>query len=102
MIIASPRALAIILIIILLWSSVLYINPGFKLIPVQSQSSQATFDDAFGQINHGLTGRKVAVNTSPCDSGLAIDSADPIDAAKAIDICKLTTGPSADWGISIR
>ncbi len=37
------------------------------------------------------------VNTS-CDSGLALNSADPVDAAKAIDICKISSGES-DWGL---
>ena len=33
-----------------------------------------------------------------CDTGLALDSANPVDAARAIDICKLSSGPT-DWGL---
>jgi hypothetical protein len=35
---------------------------------------------------------------STCDAGLALDSADPLDAAKAIDICKTSDDPE-DWGL---
>jgi hypothetical protein len=34
----------------------------------------------------------------PCDSGIAIDSANPIDAARAIELCHQPTGPK-DWGV---
>jgi hypothetical protein len=34
----------------------------------------------------------------PCDTGLAIDSTDPMDAAKAIEMCKVSTG-IRDWGV---
>ena len=33
-----------------------------------------------------------------CDAGLALNSSDPLDAAKAIDICKTSSGPG-DWGL---
>ena len=33
-----------------------------------------------------------------CDTGLALDDASPVNAAKAIDICKLSSGPG-DWGL---
>lgn len=33
-----------------------------------------------------------------CDDMLALDSNDPLDAARAIELCKLSTGPQ-DWGI---
>ena len=33
-----------------------------------------------------------------CDDGLAIDSMDPLDALKAIELCKVSTGDK-DWGI---
>ncbi|EYF08459.1 choice-of-anchor L domain-containing protein [Chondromyces apiculatus] len=34
-----------------------------------------------------------------CDSGLAIDSQDPLLAARAIELCKDSTGPG-DWGLT--
>lgn len=34
----------------------------------------------------------------PCDGMLAIDSLDPLDAAKAVDLCKMSTG-FVDWGV---
>jgi len=33
-----------------------------------------------------------------CDSGLPLDSTDPADAARAVDLCKNSTG-ATDWGI---
>jgi hypothetical protein len=35
----------------------------------------------------------------PCDSGLAIDSADPYDGARAIGLCKVSTDPG-EWGVA--
>jgi hypothetical protein len=38
-------------------------------------------------------------NVAPdCDSGLALDDADPISGAKAVDLCKFASGPD-DWGV---
>ncbi|MEP7126934.1 MAG: hypothetical protein ABJE95_38740 [Byssovorax sp.] len=38
-------------------------------------------------------------NVAPlCDTGLALDDADPLSAAHAIELCKLSTGPKS-WGI---
>jgi len=34
----------------------------------------------------------------PCDKGLAIGDEDPLAAAKAAELCKLSTGPK-DWGV---
>ncbi len=34
----------------------------------------------------------------PCDTGLALDSNDPMDGAKAIELCKAASGPK-DWGV---
>jgi hypothetical protein len=34
----------------------------------------------------------------PCDAGLALDSTDPMDGAKAIELCKKANGPK-DWGV---
>ncbi|MEZ4441465.1 MAG: choice-of-anchor L domain-containing protein [Polyangiaceae bacterium] len=33
-----------------------------------------------------------------CDSGLAIDSADPLDAARAMGLCKMSAG-NGEWGV---
>jgi hypothetical protein len=33
----------------------------------------------------------------PCDTGLTIDSVDAMDAARAVDLCQLATGPK--WGV---
>jgi len=33
-----------------------------------------------------------------CDSGLAIDSIDPMDGARAVDLCKQSSGPG-EWGV---
>lgn len=34
-----------------------------------------------------------------CDANLAIDDPDPVNAAKAVDICKISAGPG-DWGLA--
>lgn len=34
----------------------------------------------------------------PCDAALAIDDKNPLSAARAVDLCKVSAGPS-DWGI---
>lgn len=34
----------------------------------------------------------------PCDTGLAIDDQDPMAAVRAVDLCKMSTGPG-DWGV---
>jgi hypothetical protein len=33
-----------------------------------------------------------------CDDALAVDDADPLSAARAVDLCKMSTGPN-DWGV---
>ncbi len=35
-----------------------------------------------------------------CDAMLALDSNDPMDAARAVDLCKVSTGPK-DWGVIV-
>ena len=35
----------------------------------------------------------------PCDAALAIDDADPMGAAKAVELCKQAAGPK-DWGVT--
>jgi len=34
-----------------------------------------------------------------CDSGLSIDSTDPMDGARALGLCKISNGPD-DWGVA--
>ncbi|APR77718.1 Cell division protein FtsH [Minicystis rosea] len=34
-----------------------------------------------------------------CDVGLVIDDLDPLSAAKAMDLCKLSSGAANDWGL---
>ncbi|WP_437305015.1 hypothetical protein [Sorangium sp. So ce388] len=34
----------------------------------------------------------------PCDEGLPLDDADPLNAAKAVELCKISKGPG-DWGV---
>jgi hypothetical protein len=35
----------------------------------------------------------------PCDTGLDIASLEPLDAVKAVDLCKMSNGMMNDWGI---
>lgn len=46
----------------------------------------------------GVAKDRILGQPDACDAGLAIDSADPLDAARAIDICKMAAGPD-DWGL---
>lgn len=34
-----------------------------------------------------------------CDTGLAADDADPLNAARAVELCKMSAGPN-DWGVT--
>ncbi len=36
---------------------------------------------------------------TPCDTGLAIDSMDPLDAARAVDLCQTSDGTATSWGV---
>lgn len=36
---------------------------------------------------------------SPCDTGLVIDTSNPMDGAKAVELCKVSSGPT-DWGVA--
>lgn len=38
-------------------------------------------------------------NVEICDMGLASNTADPLDLARAMDICRMTTMASTDWGL---
>ncbi len=49
-------------------------------------------------IDENCNGQIDEVDTTLCDATLAIDSTDPLDAVKAIDLCKMSTGLK-DWGL---
>ncbi len=38
-------------------------------------------------------------NGTPCDMGLDVASMDPTDAARAVDLCKTSSGMPNDWGV---
>jgi hypothetical protein len=81
---------------------VLYGSIGWSTFPRHDQLAvHPAFTKSNDEFEQGFllkTGRMSQGNTTTCDSGLAIDSSDPVDAAKAIDICKFSTGDS-DWGL---
>jgi len=61
--------------------------------PLTPLSSHIKIQDQIGN-----SPKNIANDLGPCDSGLALDSYDPLDAAKAIDICKTAADPD-DWGL---
>ncbi|MCC6554623.1 MAG: putative metal-binding motif-containing protein [Polyangiaceae bacterium] len=64
------------------------INPG--AVEVATGPGEVPLDeDCSGQIDDVVPS---------CDDNLAVDDADPVNAAKAVDLCKLAAGP-ADWGL---
>ncbi len=73
--------------------------------------NQGDCDDCNAQINPGaieVTGVTPAVDDdcdgkvdnapAPCDDNIALDTSDPVEAAKAIEICKSATS-AKDWGL---
>jgi hypothetical protein len=61
------------------------VNPGAYDFP-----GDAVDDDCSGD---------AAKTNEGCDTGLALDSSDPKDAARAIGLCKFTDEGSKDWGV---
>jgi hypothetical protein len=62
-------------------------------------ATRLSWMDAFtNRLDNSPTTRSITDDLGPCDAGLAIDSSDPVDAAQAIEICKIAAGPS-DWGL---
>src|SRR4051812_27762667 len=42
--------------------------------------------------------KQIDETDAPCDTGLKVDDADPMNAVRATDLCKVSTGPD-DWGV---
>jgi hypothetical protein len=90
--------LPIFLMLMLFGSTRWFNSTGHKNLTAQSRSLMETSMVGYEGGKLELEGRKSSVSTGTCDSGLALDSYDPLDAARAIDICKISTGLS-DWGL---
>jgi hypothetical protein len=43
-------------------------------------------------------GTKDEAPPPPCDDALVIDTLEPLDASRAVDLCKMSSGPT-DWGV---
>jgi hypothetical protein len=56
------------------------------------------FPPAPGQnpIDYDCDGKTDEANS--CDDGLSIDDLDPLDATRAVELCKISSGPN-DWGV---
>lgn len=65
------------------------VNPGAIEVISNDPMMAPADEDCDGQTDN------VAV---ACDSGLALNSSDPLDGARAIELCKQATGPE-DWGV---
>jgi hypothetical protein len=59
------------------------VNPGAIEIP------NALDDDCDGSVDN---------LPQPCDGAIALDDSDPVTAARAIELCRLASGPT-DWGL---
>jgi hypothetical protein len=74
---------------------------GVKAGTPASTTGFLTGGDATGTTGSGVMcsddGCITDADQMPCDSGLAVDSADAMDAAKAIGLCKVSNGTG--WGV---
>ncbi|MGE5181885.1 MAG: choice-of-anchor L domain-containing protein [Acidobacteriota bacterium] len=61
------------------------VNPGAFDVPGNNVD-----DDCDGKVDE---------SEGPCDTGLASNSSDPMDYAKAIDLCQTTTMADRTWGV---
>jgi hypothetical protein len=106
-----PKIAIFILIVIplLILASSQHLKRGYAAKPIVSTffvnadaSGTATGQSWMGalpnRIENSPPTARITDDLGPCDAGLAIDSSDPVDAAQAIDICKIAAGPS-DWGL---
>jgi hypothetical protein len=67
-------------------------NRNPNAIEVPTPPGKEAFDeDCDGQIDED--------DSVLCDDTLALDTNDPMDAARAMELCKLSTGPK-DWGVT--
>jgi len=57
------------------------------------------FDLAGNGIDEDCDGADALPGAAACDTGLAIDSGDPDDGARAIGLCTFTTETSGRWGV---
>jgi hypothetical protein len=64
-------------------------NPNAIEVPTEP-GAEPSDEDCDGEIDEA--------DSSSCDDDLALDSLDPIDAARAIGLCKQSAGPH-DWGL---
>jgi hypothetical protein len=62
------------------------------------QVNPGAFDDPGNAVDEDCDGT-IAADFELCDSGLAIDTNDPNDAARAIGLCRFTTEDSREWGV---
>lgn len=65
------------------------VNPG-AIEVTKTNGSEPVDDDCDGQIDEAL---------ATCDGGLEIGSFDPLDAARAIELCELASPVSNSWGV---
>ncbi|MDQ3031079.1 MAG: hypothetical protein M3Y87_01580 [Myxococcota bacterium] len=63
-----------------------------------AQVNPAAFDDPSNTVDEDCDGTP-ATMAEQCDTGLAIDSGDPQDAARAIGLCRFITETETGWGV---
>jgi hypothetical protein len=62
------------------------------------QVNPAAFDDPTNMVDEDCDGT-IATDFEVCDAALALDSADPNDAARAIGLCRFVTEADTGWGV---
>lgn len=62
------------------------------------QVNPAAFDDPGNAVDEDCSGT-AATEPEACDVGLALDSNDPLDAARALGLCRITTESAREWGV---
>lgn len=71
------------------------VNPGAIEVEVTEPDMMGVIPDPADENCDGLIDNVPL----PCDAGISLDTNDPYDAAAAIGLCKISSGPG-DWGIT--
>lgn len=63
------------------------------------QIGPAAFDFPGNGMDEDCRGGDAPTTDVECDTGIALDTMEPLDGARAIGLCKVTTEDSGEWGV---